>query len=120
VVTIEQARKLPREFEEMSNDVITVLAVMGDQEAREERLIREIMRVDNVAWEAAQPRFNEIMSANRQGMWVATLPYKIGLFAAVTSTVACFPMVFELNTVLWFNELYVTTGLLVVIDFFFL
>jgi hypothetical protein len=66
VVTLEEAKKLPRQFEEMSNDVITIMAVLGDQEAREERLIREIMSVDNLSWSDAQPRFREMMLANRQ------------------------------------------------------
>ena len=66
VITLEDAKKLPREFEEMSNDVITIMAVLGDQEAREERLIREIMAVDNVSWADAQPRFHEMIMANRQ------------------------------------------------------
>lgn len=66
VVSLEEAKKLPREFEEMSNDVITIMAVLGDQEAREERLIREIMAIDGVTWADAQPRFWEMMKANRQ------------------------------------------------------
>jgi hypothetical protein len=109
IVDLEEAKKLPREFEEMSNDVITILAVLGDQEAREERLIREIMRVDLVSWKDAQPRFNEMVSANRQGMWLATLPYKIGLITAVSAAACSIPMVFDLNTTLWFNEHFVTT-----------
>lgn len=110
IVTKEEARELPREFEEMSNDTITILARMGDQEAREERLIREIMRVDDVDWEAAQPRFQEMMEANRRGMWLATFPYKVGLVTSVASAVLSIPMVFDYNTILWFNEHYVTTG----------
>ena len=110
VVTKEEARNLPREFEEMSNDTITILARMGDQEAREERLIREIMRVDDVDWEGAQARFEEMCTANRKGMWLATFPYKLGLVTSVTGAVLSIPMVFDYNTILWFNEHYVTTG----------
>jgi len=111
VVSLEEAKKLPREFEEMSNDVITIMAVLGDQEAREERLIREIMAVDGVTWADAQPRFREMMTANRQGMWLATFPYKVGLVTSVGAAILSVPMVFELNTVMWFNELYVTTDI---------
>jgi hypothetical protein len=93
LIQLEEAKKLPREFEEMSNDVITILAVLGDQEAREERLIREIMRVDSLTWKDAQPRFKEIVSANRQGMWLATLPYKVGFVAAVSAAFISIPMV---------------------------
>jgi hypothetical protein len=49
-VTIEEAKKMPKIYNEMPNDILLSMAVMGDQEAREERLIREIMAVDNVDW----------------------------------------------------------------------
>ena len=41
---------------------------------------------------------------------MATLPYKLGIFTAVSVAFASIPLIFDLNTVLWFNELYVTTG----------
>lgn len=110
VVTKEEAKQQPREFEEMSNETITILARMGDQEAREERLIREIMNIDDVDWNDAQPRFQEMMDANRRGMWVATFPYKLGLVTSVSAAVLSLPMVFDYHTILWFNEAYVTTG----------
>jgi hypothetical protein len=50
VVTIEEAKKMPRLYREMPNDILLTMAVMGDQDAREERVIREIMAVDNVTW----------------------------------------------------------------------
>jgi hypothetical protein len=49
-VTLEVAKLLPKNYDEMPNDVLLSMAVMGDQEAREERLIREIMSVDNISW----------------------------------------------------------------------
>ena len=92
----------------MSNDILLSMAVMGDQEAREERLIREIMAVDNVSWKDAQPTFTNILKSNRKSLFFATLPYKIGIVTAVGAGFLCLPMIFEINTVLWFNELYVT------------
>ena len=50
VVTVEEAKRMPKRYNEMPNDILLSMAVMGDQEAREERLIREIMAVDNVSW----------------------------------------------------------------------
>ncbi len=41
---------MPRNYNEMPNDVLLTMAIGGDQDAREERLIREIMAVDNVSW----------------------------------------------------------------------
>ena len=52
----------------------------------------------------------EIVAENRKGLFMATLPYKLGIFTAVSVAFASIPLIFDLNTVLWFNELYVTTG----------
>lgn len=38
-----------------------------------------------------------------------TLPYKIGILSSVAMGVLSLPMVFHLDTCLWFNELAVTT-----------
>ena len=46
-------------------------------EASEERLIREIMTVDEVEWEEGKAKFNEIDAANSSGMMLSTLPYKV-------------------------------------------
>jgi hypothetical protein len=109
-ISLEEAKKMPRRYEDMNNDLITVLSVMGDQEAREERLIREIMVVDNVDWATANKTFEEMSAFNKQGMWLATLPYKIGLVTSVTAAFGSIPLVFDLNSVLAFNERFVTTG----------
>jgi hypothetical protein len=52
----------------------------------------------------------KMVTSNRNGMFLATLPYKIGIVSAVGAGIISIPMIFEYNTVLWFNELYVTTG----------
>lgn len=52
----------------------------------------------------------EIVTENRKGLWLATLPYKLGIVASVSVATLSIPMIFHLDTVLWFNELYVTTG----------
>jgi hypothetical protein len=49
-ITIEEAKKMAKNYDEMPNDILLSMAIMGDQEAREERLIREVMSVDNVSW----------------------------------------------------------------------
>lgn len=60
--------------------------------------------------EDAEKKFMEIVAENRKGLWLATLPYKLGMVTAVTVATVSIPMIFEINTVLWFNELYVTSG----------
>ena len=57
---------------------------MGDQDARGERLIRDIMAKDNVSWEDAQPRFEEIVSANRKGLFLYTLPSHLSTLTRFT------------------------------------
>ena len=108
-VTVADAERLPRQYNEMPGDVLLVMAASGDQEAREERLIREIMAVDRVNWPEARQTFLGILAANRKGLLYATLPYKIGICVSFTAGVISFPLIFHLDTVLVFNELYVTT-----------
>eukprot|EP00906_Rhabdomonas_costata_P020833 RCo030314 len=108
MITVEEAKKMPRSYCEMPNDILLMMAVMGDQDAREERLIREIMAVDLVSWEEAQPTFRAIVDYNRKGLMITTLPYKVGLASALVAAVVAFPMVFDINTVLAFNQFYVT------------
>lgn len=40
-----------------------------------------------------------------------TLPYKIGILSAVLAGVVSLPMCFELNTVMYFNEHFVTADI---------
>jgi len=108
-VSIEQAKAMPKNYDELSNDILLTMAVMGDQEAREERVIREIMSVDNLSWEKAEVKFYELAMFNRKGLFLATLPYKIAIASALSVGVLSIPLIFEVNTVLWFNEAFVTT-----------
>lgn len=53
--------------------------------------------------------FTDIAKTNREGMFVAALPFYIGLTVSVTAGYASFPLVFDLSVVEWFNEHYVTS-----------
>ena len=46
----------------------------------------------------------EIAAANKVGMSLATMPYKIGLTVAIVGGCASIPLCFHLDTVMWFNE----------------
>jgi hypothetical protein len=59
----------------------------------------------------AQPTFNRMVESNRRYLFMYTLPYKVGISVALIAALASFPMCFDYNTVLWFNELYVTAGM---------
>ena len=47
VVSIEQAKLMPKYYN-IPNDMLVTMAVLGDQEAREERVIRDIMATDEI------------------------------------------------------------------------
>jgi hypothetical protein len=79
------AKTMPKRYSEMPNDILLTMAVMGDQDAREERLIREILSVDNVSWEDAQKTFQNMVVENRRGLFVSTLPYKTGIAVALVA-----------------------------------
>ena len=59
-ISIAEASKLPSDYNEMPNDVIQIMAVDGDSDAKEERLIRNIMCVDGIEWAEAQVKFKEV------------------------------------------------------------
>ena len=100
---------MPRYYNEMPADVLLVMAASGDQEAREERVIREIMAVDKVEWPTARQTFLDVLAANRRFLFVATIPYKVGILCSFTAGIVSFPLIFHLDTVLVFNEVFVTT-----------
>lgn len=108
-VSIDEAKKMPKHYNEMPNGVLLTMAASGDQQAREERVIREIMSVDGIEWQDARVTFHKILTANRNGLFLATLPYKVGIFASFTAGMLSFPMIFHLDTVLVFNDYFVTT-----------
>eukprot|EP00343_Euplotes_focardii_P011206 CAMPEP_0205831020 /NCGR_PEP_ID=MMETSP0206-20130828/42775_1 /ASSEMBLY_ACC=CAM_ASM_000279 /TAXON_ID=36767 /ORGANISM="Euplotes focardii, Strain TN1" /LENGTH=263 /DNA_ID=CAMNT_0053135233 /DNA_START=32 /DNA_END=823 /DNA_ORIENTATION=+ len=107
--TIEYAKSAARAFCEMPNHVLLILATDGDHDAREERLIREIMAVDTVTWEEAQPKLQQMRQLNSKGMVLATMPHKVGLTVALSAGVCSVPLCFNLTTAMWFNEHFVTT-----------
>lgn len=78
VVSIEQAKLMPKDHTTMPNDILITLAVSGDYDANEERVIREIMATDNIPWDVAYPKFVNIANSNRKDLFLATLPHKTG------------------------------------------
>ena len=109
-VTIEQAREMARTYDEMPNDILLAMAASGDQGAKEERLLREIMVVENLSWDDAKEILLRIKAVNREYMGLFTTPYKIGLAASLSFAVASFPLTFDYDTVVWFNKTFVTAG----------
>ena len=102
------ARDMGKSFSEMENEPLQIIAEMGNHKARSEVLRRHIMSVDLVGYETACHTFDAIAKKNQEGMFLVTLPYKIGIFAALAGGVFAVPMVFEVGLAKWFNEAYVT------------
>jgi hypothetical protein len=94
---------------EVDNETLVELSIEGSVDASEERLIREIMGVDEIEWDQAKKKFDEIQAANSSGMFTQTVPYKIGIVGVTAAAFATIPLCFDLNTCLVFNEQYVTT-----------
>lgn len=67
------------------------------------------MAVDGISWDDAQKIFHEMCTSNREGAFLITLPYKVGIATALTGAFASIPLCFDLTTVAWFNENFVTT-----------
>ena len=55
---------IPRKFRQASNTVLSILAAQKNHGARKERLVREIIRVDNVSYLQARQTLAEINEAN--------------------------------------------------------
>ena len=106
--TLQYAKKLPKTFAEMTNEQILQFAELGIPEACRECIIRDVMVVDQIEYDEAMEVFKHIAKCNREGMPLAALPFKVGFGLAFTGGIASVPLVFELNSVTWFNDTFVT------------
>eukprot|EP00934_Nitzschia_sp_Nitz4_P006528 Nitzschia sp. Nitz4//scaffold2_size372955//176921//177713//NITZ4_000423-RA/size372955-snap-gene-0.81-mRNA-1//-1//CDS//3329546778//6518//frame0 len=107
--TLDIARSMPVSIEEMDNHTLLTVAALHNHGARVEVLKRHIMCVDECSYDEASKTFDMIAKKNREGMWMVAFPYQIGISLGVISAFVSIPMVFDLNTTLWFNEFFVTT-----------
>lgn len=112
---MERAKTMRPKIAEMENETLTIIANMGNHQAGCEVLKRHIMSVDNVNYEEACRTFTKIEEAN-QGTDVRTIPYFVGIGAGMFMAAGSLPMVFDLTTAKWFNELYVTTDVPEAVD----
>mmetsp|Transcript_29458 Transcript_29458/g.68382 ORF Transcript_29458/g.68382 Transcript_29458/m.68382 type:complete len:264 (-) Transcript_29458:120-911(-) len=100
--------QLGNEFFEMDNETITLLAAQGDVGATTERLTREIMAVDEVSWDEATVKVDEMKSALNAGLGMRTLPQKVFIGTLIVGGLATFPLCFDLTTAKVFNDACVT------------
>jgi len=106
--TRSYAKAMPNNFCSMRHEQILQLCAEGVDGARREALIRNIMSVDDVDYDVATVKMDVIAKVNRQWLQFDNLPYSVGLTIAVTGGLASFPLVFHFDTVVAFNDAYVT------------
>ena len=108
--TVDIAKMMPVGMAEMNNETLVTIAALCNHEARAEVLVRHIMSVDDIEYDQAFSKFEEVAQANRDATSsLAVSPYFIGIGVGMVAAFGSLPMVFDLNTALWFNEDYVTT-----------
>lgn len=107
------AKKVTSKFSliELDDKSLTILGALGDHSAHQEILKRHIMIVDNVSYDIATKTFHEISKKNDENVWFISLPYKIGIFVAITAGVTSIPLVFHQHTAEWFNTYFVTSDI---------
>jgi len=106
--TVAYAKGMPRSFSAMRHEQILQLCVEGSHQARREALVRNVMTVDNVEHDDAAKVVSKISEENRSHMYLEYLPYHTGIATAGIFGAVSFPMVFQKETVLWFNDKFVT------------
>jgi hypothetical protein len=108
VTSVDIVRLLPLSVREASNEVLLILAAQGNHEACAEVLTRHIMSHDNFGYTKAEIKLKAIRRAHWNAMKLsAYFHFAVGSVAAIAG-VASFPMVFDINTVSFFNKHFVT------------
>jgi len=106
--TLAYAKIMPSKYSSMKHEQILQLCVEGSQPARREALIRNIMAVDSIEYSDAAAKVRKMSIDNRSVMHLEYSPYHIGMGAALAGGAISFPLVFDKNAVIWFNEKFVT------------
>jgi len=107
--TLEACHAAPQSIQEVSDEILMLLAEQHDHGACEERLRRNVMAVDRIDYDRAEETMESIKTECFKRMTLSTLPYKVGVAGGAVSAVACVPLVFHKQTALWFNDAFVTT-----------
>jgi hypothetical protein len=109
--TVDVAKLMPVGMAQMKNETLVTIATLGDHDAGCEVLRRHIMAMDEVDYDEASKIFDKIAKENRGTTNLFVIPYFIGIGAGMIGAFGALPMVFNLNTALWFNQDYVTTDI---------
>mmetsp|Transcript_17220 Transcript_17220/g.22392 ORF Transcript_17220/g.22392 Transcript_17220/m.22392 type:complete len:269 (-) Transcript_17220:328-1134(-) len=94
--TIDSVKEMPRELFEFSNEALALAARSPDaHDAHQERLVREIMAVDNIDYGKACIKMKEIFRVNAESSKYLLLPMYAGLWSCGIAAVTCVPLVFD-------------------------
>ncbi|KAL7578706.1 hypothetical protein ACA910_015945 [Epithemia clementina (nom. ined.)] len=107
--SLKDVHSMPTSVQEMHNSTLVILGELGEHDARIEILKRHIMATDKVSYDEACETFKTIEAKNQEGQYLLSLPYQVGIAAALSAAIASFPLCFHQATAEWFNERYVTT-----------
>ena len=102
--TRDECRSQPRSHSEFPCDTLLLLAAHGDHGACTERLVREVMLVEELDWPTARRQVEAMEDANAP----SEAPGNAAAAVTVAAACAALPMTFSKDTALWFNKHYVT------------
>jgi len=106
--TIAYAKSMPSNYSAMRHEQILQLCVEGDFGARREALTRNIMGVDGIEYDLAVKKLDEIWDFNHINMKLHHFPYGVGLAASIVGGAISFPLIFNKEVVMKFNDRFVT------------
>jgi len=92
----------PRRFSEYEDGTLAVLASQGVHGAFKERMLREIMREDNVCYGEAYKVLGQMNEVNERLMRLHKLPYVAGITGTLAVGLCAVPCVFHKETAIWF------------------
>jgi len=101
--TLDFAVLQPSHVCELGHEALAELALSGNQAAHRERLLREIMAVDNTTWDNAHEVLVDMDRWNNDTYWLLALPYRIGIGCAIVLGCAGCTMVFYKPIALWYG-----------------
>lgn len=108
---VEFARGQPSHVCELNHQSLAELAMLGDHCARRERLLREIMAVDNISWGQAHEVLHTFDTYKERYYWLETLPYRLGIAMALVGGIVSIFLVFSKPFAEWYAYNIVGEGL---------
>jgi len=102
--SVRTARLQPKHISEMGHSTLAALALQNNHAAHRERLIREIMSVDNCSWEEAHKVLSRMDTYKERYYWFVTCPYRLGIVIATTLGIGSIFLVFHPSTANWYGS----------------